>query len=294
MRGLWGHFNMRRSNGKRSERHLARWSSALCFPSLQSKLAIVATALVILVGSPILKLRASPPESSADEMAARVIDAAVEAFSGPDWGPKWDVLDARLGRLLSNQTRQADEAVVILESFYLGEHNGEELHENILSRGPRMIPLLKQYLHKEPTSLLKRYPGRMKLERSTTVMYLKEDIEILMVQGGARRVAGLSIETAPLSDQSGACAPKLLRHPELKPGEILVQPGESYAGPPVLRADIEEDGKVMNLQLLSSSGIRRLDAILSANGKQWKYAPRPHCGSVPANIVVTVGWVPLK
>jgi hypothetical protein len=123
---------------------------------MQHRLPIIATPVIVLVGWPVLKLRASPPARSGDEMAAKVIDAAVEAFTGPDRGPKWEVLDERLGRLLSNKTKQADKAVVILGSFYLGEHNGQELRENILSRGPRMIPLLEQYLHEVPTSLLKR------------------------------------------------------------------------------------------------------------------------------------------
>jgi hypothetical protein len=260
---------------------------------MQHRLPIIATAVIILVGSPVLKLRASPSGRSGDEMAARVIDAAVEAFAGPNWGPKWDVLDDRLGSLLSNKTKQADKAVVILGSFYLGEHNGQELRENILSRGPRMIPLLKQYLHEEPTSLLKRYPKRVKLDRSTTVMFLKEEIEILMVKAGARRIAKATFETAIAPHLSAACAAKLLRHPEIKPGEVLVQPGESFAEP-VLRADIMESGEVTDIKLMSSSGLRRLDTILSAPSNQWKYAPRPHCGDVSANIVVTIDWIPPK
>lgn len=224
-------------------------------------------------------------------MAARVIDAAVEAFAGRDWGPKWDVLDKRLGRVLSNQTKQADEAVVILASFYLGSHNGEELNENILSRGPRMIPLLKQYLRKQPTSLLKRYPKQVRLDRSTTVMFFKEDIETLMVKAGARRVAKATFETAIFPHPSAACTPKLVQHPQIKPGEVLVQPGESFAEP-ILRVDIMETGVVTNIRLLSSSGLRRLDAILSSPGTKWKYAPRPHCGSITADIGVTIDWIP--
>jgi hypothetical protein len=260
---------------------------------VQTKLLIIATVVVILVGSPVLKLRASSSERAAEEMAARVIDAALGAFAGPDWGPKWDVLDERLGRLLSNQTNQADEAVVILASFYLGSHNGEELNENILSRGPRMIPLLQEYLHKEPASLLKRYPKRVKLERSTTVMFFTEDIENLMVRAGARRVAKATFGTAIAPHLSGACAPKLLQYPEIKPGEVLVRSNESFSEP-VLRADIMENGVVTNIQLLSSSGLRRLDAILSAGSNRWRYAPRPNCGDVSANIVVTIDWIPPK
>lgn len=285
---------MKHNDAQPSQRHLARWRSVRCVSSVQAGLVTLATTAIILVVSTTSKPNRLPTERSADEMAGRVLDAATQALRGPNWGPAWNVLDRRLGCLLSNHTKQADEATVILESFYLGEHNMSKLRENILSRGPRMIPLLEQYLHKESISLLKQYPKRVKLARSTASMYLKEEIEILKVHAGARKVAGLSIETAPLHNQLGTCAPRLLRHPELKPGEILVRTGESYAGPPVLRADIEEDGKITNLQLLSSSGIQQLDAILLSSGKEWKYAPRPHCGPVPVNIVVKVDWVPPK
>jgi len=35
--------------------------------------------------------------------------------------------------LYEGSSKQADEAVVVLMSFYLGEHNGEELNENSLA-----------------------------------------------------------------------------------------------------------------------------------------------------------------
>lgn len=225
------------------------------------------------------------------EMAANVLDIGVEALARDDGGPNWQELDRRLERLFANNSKEGDEAVVILMSFYLGEHNGEELEENVLSRGPRMMPILERYLREEPSSLIQQYPKRVRLERKTTLMFLKEDLEILRVQAGARRIASASVETATLRDEAGDCIPKLVQHPEMPLREDLVQPGESYGGAPVLRADIQESGVITNVQLLSKSGIQRLDTMLLGGVNQWRYAPRPHCGVVQANIVVTIDWM---
>jgi hypothetical protein len=229
---------------------------------------------------------------SATALAANVIDIAVEAFAKDDGGPKWQELDRRLGKLFDNRTKAGDEAVVILMSFYIGEYTGEELHENLLSRGPRMIPLLERYLRAEPVSLLMKYPARVRLERETTISFLNDDLEILRVRAGSRHIASTSVETAPLRHQAGDCAVKLIQQPKFEFVANLVKPGESYHGPPVLRADIEENGNVSNMQLLSRSGIRRIDSVLLKDQSEWKYAARPNCGTVQANIVLTIDWLP--
>jgi hypothetical protein len=134
----------------------------------------------------------------------------------------------------------------------------------------------------------------VRLDRITTVAELIEAIEILQVRAGAKRVASTSFKTAPLRDEVGNCSPNLLQHPEINPGEELVQSGESYTGAPVLRVTILESGEVANVPLLSQSGVRRLDALLLANGDHWKYAKRPNCGVVQANTVISIDWMPSK
>jgi len=236
--------------------------------------------------------RNSASGNSPAALAAHVVDAGVEALGGPDdGGPSWQELEKRLEKLYSNPSKEADEAIVILMSFYLGEHNGEELYENLLSRGPRMIPLLEHYLPDEPASLLGQYPKRVRLERKTTVMFLKEALAILRVQAGARRVSGVSVETAPLREQAGNCKVKLVKRPELKFHDNLIQPGESYKGGPLLQMDIEESGDTTNVLLLQPSGIQELDMLLLADVRRWKYAPRPDCGVVQSNIAMTVDWM---
>jgi TonB family protein len=94
-----------------------------------------------------------------------------------------------------------------------------------------------------------------------------------------------------LREQSAKCAVKILKHPEPKFPDNIVQPGESYLGRPVLRVTIEENGDMSHVQLASSSGVHRLDTLLLTDILQWKYAPRPGCGIIEANVVVNVDWV---
>jgi hypothetical protein len=126
------------------------------------------------------------PNTAAD-LAANVLDIASEALLRDDGGPKWDELDRRLDVLFANNTKEADEAVVILVSFYLGEHECEEVDENLVSRGPRMIPLVERYLRDEPSSLLHEYPRRVRLKRETTVGHLEEDLKLLQAQVGVSK-----------------------------------------------------------------------------------------------------------
>jgi hypothetical protein len=245
--------------------------------------------LAFLISLLALGCHHTAPEGNAPTaLAVHIIDAAPRAFATDDWND----LENRLNVLYNHPGKEADEAVVILMSFYLGEHNGEELYENLLSRGPRMIPLLERYLRDEPASLRAQYPKRVRLERTTTLIFLKEAMEILKVQAGARHISSTSPETSPLREQSGKCAVKILKRPDVKFPDNLIHSGESYGGAPVLRINIEENGEASHVQLLHPSGIRRLDAVLVSDVRQWKYEPRAACGIVEANVVFNIDWVP--
>jgi TonB family protein len=231
--------------------------------------------------------RAAPEGNTPTALAAHVIDAAPRALATDDWND----LETRLGALYNNPSKEADEAVVILMSFYLGEHNGEELYENLISRGPRMIPLLERYLHEEPATLLAQYPARVRLERATTTSFLQQALQTLKVQVGAHHISAVTSETAPLREQSGKCAVKILTRSEPKFPDNILQRGESYLGRPVLRVTIEENGDTTHVQLLASSGVHRLDTLLLTDILQWKYKPRPRCGTIEANVVFNIDWV---
>jgi hypothetical protein len=88
---------------------------------------------------------ATVSEKSAVDLAANVLSARVEALRKNDFDPNSQEVEKRLAALYRNSSKEADEAIVILMNFYLGEHEGEELYENLLSRGPRMIPILERY-----------------------------------------------------------------------------------------------------------------------------------------------------
>jgi hypothetical protein len=258
---------------------------------MPKKFMMASAIVAIAFSATACKSHTSHTANTAVDLAANILDIGAEALVKDDGGPKWDELDRRLDALFANNTKEADEAVVILMSFYLGEHEGEEVEENLLSRGPRMIPLVEHYLREAPSSLLNEYPKRVRLERATTIGFLGEDLEILRVQAGARHVASTSIETSPLRDQSGTCTVKLVHRPRFDFGDDLIQPGESYRGAPALRADIDESGDLKHVELLSKSGIQRLDAQVLKGLGEWKYASRPHCGVIQANIVVVIDWM---
>jgi hypothetical protein len=143
--------------------------------------------------------------NSAIDLAARVLDARVEQHNGNGSDRGSAEVEKRLAEIYGNPSKVADETVVILMSFCLGESNGEGLYENLLSRGPRMIPLLQHYLRQKPAALSAAYPKSVGLERKTTEMLLNQALEILKVQAGARHVSGESVETSPLRRLAGPC-----------------------------------------------------------------------------------------
>jgi len=249
--------------------------------------------LAALILAPVLALHgseaSSTPRISAGELAGNVLRARVHAIKQNKPDASYDEVERRLEHLYGNSSAEADEAVVILMSFYLGEHNGEELYENLLSRGPRMIPIIEHYLH-EPPTVVSRYPKGLHLDRDTTVMFLRESLEILKVQAGARHISNIAVETAPLREQTESCKPKLILRPHIKFPDNLIRTGEAYKSTPVLRMEIEEDGSITNAEVIQASGIKRLDALLLQSVRRWKFAARPGCGVVESNIAINVEW----
>ncbi len=71
--------------------------------------------------------------------------------------------ESRLGNLLYGLTqkkgRAADEALVVLMCFYVGE--SQEETDAVIARGKRMLPLLKKYQDKNPKIPGRTYPDSM-------------------------------------------------------------------------------------------------------------------------------------
>jgi hypothetical protein len=68
-----------------------------------------------------------------------------------------------MGKLLydltKNSTKVADEALVVLMCFHIGESQEEE--DAVISRGKRMLPLLRKYQHVVPVVPERDYPKSM-------------------------------------------------------------------------------------------------------------------------------------
>lgn len=101
------------------------WSS----PSMPRKVLVAVSIFAVVLSAIACRQHKYHERSTAADLAATVLDIASGALLGDDGGPKWDELDRRLDNLFANNTREADEAVVILVRFYLGEHECEEVHE---------------------------------------------------------------------------------------------------------------------------------------------------------------------
>lgn len=78
--------------------------------------------------------------------------AALSA-SGSNYEAAWNKADDLLDSLAHNQSRVGDEASAALICYYLGEHPGEELVENVASRGPRELPYIEKYRRRRPALL---------------------------------------------------------------------------------------------------------------------------------------------
>lgn len=77
------------------------------------------------------------------------LDARAQALGENESDASSQKVERRLATLYRNPSKDADEVIVVLVSFYLGEHKGEGSYENMLSRGPRMIPLFERCLREE-------------------------------------------------------------------------------------------------------------------------------------------------
>lgn len=100
--------------------------------------ALVSSVLVVGVACSLLAYSrtATASKKSAPDLVADVLDARIEALRKNDFDPNSQEVEKRLAGLYRNSSKEADEAIVILMNFYLGEHEGEERYENLLSRGP--------------------------------------------------------------------------------------------------------------------------------------------------------------
>lgn len=101
--------------------------------------------------------RGRAPSDPAWDLSVPVLKLACASrvSEGTDGGTEAE-LDRALDVLMHREGTAADEALVILMSFYLGESRDTDLWENVVSRGPRILGLLKMYRdHSKPLPAFK-------------------------------------------------------------------------------------------------------------------------------------------
>jgi hypothetical protein len=97
----------------------------------------------------------APPPDLGTARARAILDARVVCLkmphqSGAEWSAAERKLETLLWNLFRDEKSSADEAMVILLNYYLGEANGEDLLHQVTVRGKRMLPLLRKYRRLSP------------------------------------------------------------------------------------------------------------------------------------------------
>jgi hypothetical protein len=81
-----------------------------------------------------------------------------------------------LGRLFKDKSPAADEASIVLFSYYLGESSGEDLIHEVTARGPRMLPYLRKYECHNAKLQDRQYPNSLYLPPQVKQTFFQEAI----------------------------------------------------------------------------------------------------------------------
>ena len=94
-----------------------------------------------------------------------------------------------------------------------------------------------------------------------------------------------------LSPLEGACRLQPITTGMLKaPARWRIRPGEKYRRHPLVSYTINKHGEVSEVKILSSSGVRDIDAWVLRSVRRWRYEPLPKCETQTAEMVVTVDF----
>jgi hypothetical protein len=101
-----------------------------------------------------------------------ILDAVEEARNGPQpmneekGSPLWRASEL-VGKLFGDRSPTSDEALVALLYYYLGEANGEDQLQEIICRGKRMLPFLREYRSISPEIPQRHYSEKIRLAPET-------------------------------------------------------------------------------------------------------------------------------
>ena len=117
------------------------------------------------------------------KLVVPILDAMVEVERAETEGRSSIELQNRLGRLLTrlfvDRTPFADEALVVLTQFYIGESNSEDCAHEITSRGKRMLPHLRRYRQNLARISNRTYPSSLGLDTGTWMGDIDADIDYI-------------------------------------------------------------------------------------------------------------------
>jgi hypothetical protein len=106
---------------------------------------------LILVITLALQITSAPatvvPPSDVRKSVTPILDlcARTEKTQADDHDEQVFEYGRMVGALFQTKTKSADEALVVLMDFYIGESLGDDLLHQVTKRGKRMLPLLMKY-----------------------------------------------------------------------------------------------------------------------------------------------------
>ena len=109
-----------------------------------------------------------------------VLDAIVRSRkASPTASPfaEWFKVEKPVTRVMEDRSPAADEALVVLVQFYIGESTSEDLNHEITKRGRRMLPYLRKYRRDLARIAGRQYPDSIRLEPETWKENIDADIE---------------------------------------------------------------------------------------------------------------------
>jgi hypothetical protein len=85
-----------------------------------------------------------------------------------------------LGALFKNRSSGADEALIALFDYYLGEANGADLLHEVTLRGHRILPYLQRFRYRRPQIPGRNYPRSMRLTDSVRAGFFEDAIRAIL------------------------------------------------------------------------------------------------------------------
>lgn len=103
------------------------------------------------------------PPRSVESLVVPILDLRAQADSsqGEIQQSAFTKSEKLTGRLFQMHTRAADEALVLLMNFYVGEALQSDLVHEVTKRGKRMLPLLLKYQHDAVRFSKRSYPASL-------------------------------------------------------------------------------------------------------------------------------------